>query len=617
MTPVFDIHTRRKSRPWLVGLTATLLAFALPTSLLAQAKIDERQVKQTLYVAPTGNDNNSGRETSKPLATLQKAVDSAGTTPTRIVLGDGVYRDYTTINKGDSLLIIEAAKPGKAIITGADVFSNWEPTETPNVIAHDWPHKWGVGTELGWWGSTAFNRRREMVYFDDTRLTQRIGDMGDAVSPSALKPGEFTVDENLGKVFMRPPAGSDWKKVAIEMPVRGYDPDSYGWVGVASRPLLRVYDRSNLVLRGLVVKRAANYMKFGAAVQLSGSEHVGTPGELPENVLVDQLTVIENNAIGMEISNYRNVTVQNSKFNDNGQRGAGMVQVGVERPQNGTRGPVAPRNYLWQDCQFNDNNWRMVGTWGDMNDSAGFKAFGQASDSVLFLRCQFNRNLANGFWQDYAGSNLTLDSCLVEGNSGTGAGGYGILSEMTRGPFTVRNSVIRNNTNAGVISSGSPDVVLENNFIYHNNYTPGNTNNYFCHEIRMNSDIGRDSADFDHSLEGWKITGNTIASLGGTTNNVQVIGFVLQMNGKPFPSGRTPAAEFAYNVVSDRNTWSKNPSDKAGPPILFSLGATQSNPDITLEEWQQQTNRHGKQDKNSRFVFPLDLKNVKDPTVRK
>jgi hypothetical protein len=330
--------------------------------------------------------------------------------------------------------------------------------------------------------------------------------------------------------------------------------------------------------------------------------------------------VTENNAIGMEINNYRNVSVQNSRFNDNGQRGAGMVQVGAERNADPKTPDIAPRNYLFQDCQFNDNNWRMAGTWGDMNDSAGFKAFGQNANGLTFVRCQFVGNQANGFWQDYAGSNTVLDRCLVEKNFGTGAAGYGILSEMTRGPITVTGCVIRNNTNAGFISSGSPGVTIQDSFLYNNNFTPGKADNYWAHEIRINSDTNRGSGDFEFSLKNWKLTGNTFASLGGDIDGKPVIGYLFQVGGEKFPDGLAPAAHFAKHVVSENNTFSKNPTDHAngtGDKILFSLDATDNKPNISLAQWQAQSNAHGKQDQNSKFVFPLDLSAVKDPTQQK
>jgi hypothetical protein len=456
-----------------------------------------------------------------------------------------------------------------------------------------------------------------MLWVNDERWTQRVTEKGAAVAAADLKPREFTIDEDSSQVLLHAPAGLDLSTARVEMALRGHDTNHYPQTQAYSRPLFKVNDHSNLVLRGLVITRLANAMKFGAALHIEGDQTLKSAAELPRNVLIENCSVTENNAIGMEVNNYINVTVRNSKFNDNGLRGAGMIQVGAEQNTDPKAKEIAPRNYLFEDCEFNSNNWRMAGTWGDMNDAAGFKAFGQCANGLVFIRCSFNRNLANGFWQDYAGSNTVLDRCIMENNSGTGAGGYGALSEMTRGPITIKNSVIRNNTNAGFISSGSPNVTIQDSYLYGNNFTPGADNNYHCQEIRMNSDVKRGSGDFEFGLKGWKLTGNTFASRGGNIADKPVIGYIFQIGGDAFPDGLAPAAHFAKYVVSENNTFSKNPTDHengTGKKILYSLDATDNKPNITLEQWQAQVNAHGKQDQKSKFLYPLDLTNVPDPT---
>ncbi len=598
--------------------TATLSFTALSSSGFAQAKIDEDKVAQTFYVSPSGKDGNAGT-LAAPFGSIQKAVDAAGTSNTKIILADGVYRRYVEVKRGDNLLVIEAQHPSKAIISGADLMTGWKESDTPGVFEREWTPKWGLSSENGWWGSTALNRRREMVYVNDARLEQRVDDKGGPVAATDLKAGQFSINEDESKVLVRPPAGVYLNAAKVEMPVRGYDTGFYPQTQAWSRPLFKVEHHSNIVLRGLVIERDANAMKFGAALHIEGDQTAKSADELPQNVLIERCLVTQNNAIGMEINNYRQVTVRDSRFNDNGERGAGMVQVGAEQNADPKAKTFAPRAYLFEDCQFNDNNWRMNGTWGDMNDSAGFKAFGQCANGLTFVRCQFNRNLANGFWQDYAGSNTVLDHCLLEQNSGTGAGGYGVLSEMTRGPITIQNSVIRNNTNAGFISSGAPNVTIQDSFLSGNNFTPGKNDNYWCHEVRMNSDTGRGSGDFEFSLKGWKLLRNTFQSRGGDIDGKPVIGYLFQIGGDKFPDGLTPAAEFAKYLTSEGNTFSKNPTDHAngtGFKILYSLDASDDKPNISLEQWQMQSNTNGKQDQISKFVFPLDLSGVKDPTEK-
>ena len=138
--------------------------------------------------SPTGKDANTGT-LEAPFGSIQKAIDAAGTTNTKIVIADGVYRRYVDVKRGDNLLVFEAQHPGKAIVSGADIMTGWKESETPGVFEREWTQKWGLSTENGWWGSTPLNRRREMVYVNDARLVQRVDDKGGPVSPTELKAG--------------------------------------------------------------------------------------------------------------------------------------------------------------------------------------------------------------------------------------------------------------------------------------------------------------------------------------------------------------------------------------------------------------------------------------------
>lgn len=64
----------------------------------------------------------------------------------------------------------------------------------------------------------------------------------------------------------------------------------------------------------------------------------------------------------------------------------------------------------------------------------------------------------------------------------------------------------------------------------------------------------------------------TFTSHGGDIDGKSVIGQIFQIGGNKFPDGLAPAAEFARHVVSENNTFSKNPTDHAngdGFKILF------------------------------------------------
>ncbi len=575
---------------------------------------DETAVTLILHVDagnPAATDQQSGTTPAQPLKSISAAVAKAAGSPARIVIYPGTYREYVLIGGGDQVLVLEAAKPGTVVISGSDVLSGWQ--RDGDVLRHDWPHAWGLGNENSWWGSTAYNRRREMVFCDNRPLLQVCSDSGAAVPVAQLKDGEFTVADaangSPGTIWMRPGPGVAVDKMQIEVAVRGC---ASGYTN-DSRPLLEIQGHSNVVLRGLTVQHTANYIKFGPAISFFGG-YPGSADRLPSGVLVEDCLVRWNNGIGMEISNYRDVLVRRSRFDDNGERGAGSVQVGTEAEKR-VGVTVAPRNFRFEDCSFDNNNWRMVGTWGDMNDSAGFKMFGQNIDSYTFLRCRFARNLANGFWQDYGGSKVVLDRCLIEDNRGGKAGGYGVLNEMTRGPFTITRSVIRRNGNSGFISSGAPQVHLLDSYIYHNAQDVQHAGQrLYGHEIKINSDTQRDSADFVFSLQGWVIRGCTLASFGNPTGK----GSIFMISGGTFPSGRAPAAEFANEITADGNTYSKDDKERdyfPGRKVMYSLAAKEGAPDMDLAAWQAVANRHGCQDAASRFLYPVDLSQVLDPTA--
>lgn len=612
--PILPGHARVKKQIPIICFAGLLFMAILPQGLLAQAHIDEDNAKLTLYVdvaSPKASDTSAGTQAS-PLKTISAAVIKAGSQNARILIAPGDYREYVTVPSGDNLLIFQAGVPGKVIVSGADIYKDWKPVEN-GVYSHPWFHDWGLGNETGWWGSTAYNRRREMVFVNGQRLEQVCDTAGKPVAPGVLREGQFAVADAsggaAGTIWIKPAKGVDVQTAVIEVAERGMQRG----VTNDSKPLVQIDAHSNVVLRGMVFQHCANYMKFGPAVSFMGY-YPGDYNKLPRNVLVEDCVVVQNNGIGMEISNYRDVTVRRSRFNNNGERGSGSVQVGLEKEKTiGVK--VNPRNFLYEDCQFNDNDWRMNGTWGEMNDAAGFKMFGQNIDSYTFVRCQFSRNYANGFWQDYSGSNVVLDHCIAENNLGGASGGYGILSEMSRGPLTLKNCVIRNNGNVGFISSGAPNVTIQDSFLYYNcQDVKYNGQRLHGHELAINSDTQRDSGDFIFGVKGWKLLHNTFASFGDPVGK----GYLFHLGGANFPSGRTPQAEFAAEIVSDSNTFSKSPEQGGyfpGRKVMYSPLCKSAEPDMELAAWQTQANTHGRQDARSKFVYPLDMSEVADPTT--
>jgi hypothetical protein len=214
----------------------------LQSHVLAQASIDENAVTRTIHVAAlasNANDANSGAN-DKPLKTIQKAISLAGNKPARILVHPGTYREYITLGRGDATLIVEAADPGKVIISGADAVADWKD-EGRGVFSLAWKNRWGVNGKFFFPGDrTDLNRRREMVFIEDVRLAQRCNEdnLGSAVESDSLEPGEFTVNEDEQRIYLEPPAGVTLGKTSrVEVSARGG----------GHKPLVYVADRSNLV----------------------------------------------------------------------------------------------------------------------------------------------------------------------------------------------------------------------------------------------------------------------------------------------------------------------------------------------------------------------------------
>jgi hypothetical protein len=96
----------------------------------------------------------------------------------------------------------------------------------------------------------------------------------------------------------------------------------------------------------------------------------------------------------------------------------------------------------------------------------------------------------------------------------------------------------------------------------------------------------------------------------------------LKSNGADNPGPQNALSTRTFNgkslgvAVADYNKdcWPDIFVANTGHKVLYSLDVTDNKPNITLEQWQAQTNAHGRQDQKSKFVWPLDLSNVPDPT---
>lgn len=394
------------------------------TQVFAQANVNENQETYIFVDANAGNDTNSGSQQS-PFRTIQMAVNFANAlnqagTGVRVVVNPGVYREAVTIQYDQSTaatLTVQAATPGTAVITGADVVSGWKQQNATTYMSY-WPS--GVGTcaiPSGWPTSFApIAQRAEVVMVNGVPLTQ-------VMSFNDLRPGTFYYGDRYKLLHITPPAGTDMNNAVVEAAVRPRT--------------LTVQGRSNVVLRGLTFQQAANC--FNATSASVNSSY---------NVLVDSITANWNNWGGFGVFGSSSVTVQSSTASYNG--GVGFM---------GTRG----QNVGFYGNESDFNNWR--GAQGAFYDWAagGAKFFQMRNTSVQYHRSYNNQ--AQGLWFDTDNQNININSSTMSGNVLAA-----LQAERNEGPLTLENSYLCN-SGSGINLLTSWQTTITNNTFYNNGGT--------------------------------------------------------------------------------------------------------------------------------------------------
>ncbi|MCI5212614.1 MAG: hypothetical protein D3910_28360 [Candidatus Electrothrix sp. ATG2] len=212
--------------------------------------IDESKAVNIFYVDcndPVADDKNPG-VVDKPFRTIAHAVKFVNEqrVPARIIIRPGTYRENVVlagknIALDDPVLIIEAEKKGTVFISGSEGLKGWEDEGKKGYFSAEWPHKWGF-SPLEYEEKLQYKqlgRRKEIVTLNDIVLPQRL-------SRNELDAGSFFVDEQRGKIYLKPPEDIDINTVDIE-------------VGVRTKPL-EIKKRANFILRGINIQHAMGSM---------------------------------------------------------------------------------------------------------------------------------------------------------------------------------------------------------------------------------------------------------------------------------------------------------------------------------------------------------------------
>ena len=259
-------------------------------------------------------------------------------------------------------------------------------------------------------------RRAEMVFVDGVPLTQ-------TMSYAELVPGTFFVDETANTMFVSPGTSTNMATAVVE---------------AAKRPqTLSVSGRTNVVLRGLVFRHAANCMNSSSAA-INGSN----------NVLVDGVQALWNNWGGFGVFNSSNVTVQNSVASFNG--GVGFTST-------------KDQSTLFNSSESDYNNWR--GAQAAYYDWAmGGTKFFQMRSTTVQNHISYN-NQAQGLWFDTDNKNILIDNATLSGNVQAA-----LQIERNEGPITLQNSHLCF-SGQGVNVLTSSDLTVKNNTFYNNSGT--------------------------------------------------------------------------------------------------------------------------------------------------
>ncbi|MBC7870356.1 MAG: right-handed parallel beta-helix repeat-containing protein [Chitinophagaceae bacterium] len=415
---------------WLFLMGTLLLGFHLAAA--QTVGFDEsaiQNIQQVIFVNPndpTALDTHPATELQPVLTAarglqLAEVANQAGI-GVRVLLAPGTYRESllmaTDPARTAAPIIIESAVVGGAIISGSDVWTGWVRQGSTNTYTHPWPYDWGLAPIPDGWDGVEVPeviRRHEMIFVNGQPMQQ-------VFSPSALMPDSFYVDEQTALVTLLLASAEAIETKQVEVSTR--------------ESLLQIRDRSNLILRGLSFQHAST--AFDSAVSLFDSS----------NILVENNTFTWNNASGFGLIRATNAVTRGNIYRDNGGTGFGGARL---------------LNYLSENETASGNNWR-----GVQGDFIGWSVAGIKHLRVhhaVYRNFRSEDNFAHGFWLDSDNLDVVLDNVIICGNLNSG-----LYLESSPGPLTVRNSLLCENSRAGIRSANIKNVTLENNIFYGNGY---------------------------------------------------------------------------------------------------------------------------------------------------
>ena len=408
-----------------------------------------------------------------------------------------------TLNKGgDTILTIEGESSTGVNIKGTSVYSSgWtEVSGQPGVWQHDWtPNLLMQGYDGSNGPRFTLNQRTEMMFANGQRLTPvelekwtidwvnntrfkytykgwagfagmkdytfGVAELGNTAADTTASTegmlytgnttdGYETLSEIYNgtriensasvsnahgfanKIFVKLPSGVNPNASTTEIS----DQDNNGVKPGTSRVLN--IQKNNVVLRNLKFIGYANvgHSKDNGVIH-AGVESYNRTGQVAqEKIRLQNVEVTSNANMGMTLQGIKNLSVENSRFKDNGMNGT-------------SGGRMTESQYV--DSTWEGSNWRSDNFGGNYGWAAANFKFFLARDQT-FLRCSFLNGDKHGLWFDGNGMNNVIQDSVANGNRR-----FGYWVEICAGPFLFKNSRAENNGEAGMEISNSRNVLVD------------------------------------------------------------------------------------------------------------------------------------------------------------
>jgi hypothetical protein len=253
-------------------------------------------------------------------------------------------------------------------------------------------------------------RRSEQVFLDGQRLTP-------VLRQDQLTNGSFYVKDASFR------GASDFFNATKEVSVRG------------NNGLVEVFG-NNVLVRGLNVQHAAGAGE-GAFKLRAGT-----------NLLLEQISIRDNNFGGLSLGEVNDITVRDSGFYDNGFTGNGGSRVD---------------NLLYENVEAKGNNWR-----GELAGLTGWAVAGIKhlfTTNATYRDVNTSENRSDGFWLDTDNGSVVFERMTSSNNLRNG-----IYLEVNAGPVLIDDSEFNGNGYIGVRMSNQQNLTLTDSTIVGNEF---------------------------------------------------------------------------------------------------------------------------------------------------